>query len=278
MTRHRRDPWKGAIVPPCGPGERSRSIAKAHHAMPSSTKTSKTVRSASTKPTDLTAQASSAVASLKELASQLPIDDALPPQAAKAARGMNRVPIDVLSIAANVLAHDPSQYPQFDATEAQAAVAFEQAMTPVVQAAQSLSDRLRKTILKRRSAMATQALALYAAMKANARLPKNEQSRTQVKTMAKLLTTNHTSRATSVTQKETAQYVKTAKIQKRQQVAQAVADEANAKANYVAALAALQTASTAGTAAEPIAPQATPAPAASPTPAAHSASSVTPGH
>lgn len=239
-----------------------------------SKKTVRTVR-----PIDLNTQASNAVASLKDLASKLPIDDALPPQAAKTARAMNRVPLEVLSIAANVLADDPSQYPQFDATEAKAAVDFEQAMGPVAQAAQALSDSLQKTVLKRRSAMATQALALYAVMKGNARLPKSEQSRTQVKAMGNLLTTNRKSRATSVSQKETAQYVQKAKAQKKSMVAQAAADEATTKAAYVSALAALQTASTAGAAPQPIATQATPAPAssspaASPTPAAP----VTPGH
>jgi hypothetical protein len=251
-------------------------------------KTRKTIRNASPKPTDLNTQASSALATLKELASQLPIDDALPPQAARSAKALNRVPLEVLSIAASVLAEAPSQYPQFDATEAQAAVTFEQAMGPVAQAAQNLSDSLQKTVLKRRSAMATQALALYASLKANARLPQNEQSRTQVKAIGKLLTTSHKSRATSVTQRETAQYAKATKLQKKQQVAQAAADQASSKANYAAALAALETAATASTAAPPTATQATPAPAssspaASPTPAVPSASSapvtsVTPGH
>jgi hypothetical protein len=229
-------------------------------------------------PPSLTTQASGALASLKALSSSLPIDDALPPKELAAAKVSNRVPLEVMTIASSVLNEDPTQYPQFDATGAKAAVDYEQAMAPVAQAAQVLSSRIEKSILKRRSTMATQALALYAVMKGASRLPANEATRTQVKTMKALLTVKPKSRATAVTQKETQQVTKVMRSQKKAKAAQAELDAASGKAALANAEAATQVAANADLIPQAPTPPAPSAQPASPPAAAPAPVSVTPSH
>lgn len=257
--------------------------------MTSSKHTSSHATHASTAPTTATsatptpsvsvsAQAGDALASLKQLTGALPIDDAMPPKALAAAKVSNRVPVEVMSIAANILNDAPSQYPQFDATEAQAAVDYEQAMVPVAQAAQVLSTRITKSVLKRRSAMATQALALHAVMKGTARLPTNQQTRTQLKSMSKLLTTKRKSRATAVTKKDTAGVATVIRSQKKAQAAQAAVTAATGKAAIAGAEAVVRVTANAGVLPQTPAPSAPPVAPTAPVAPASSAPVVSPTH
>jgi hypothetical protein len=216
---------------------------------------------------DVATEAADAVAQIKQIISALPIDDAIPPDQVTGTRVTNRVPLEAMIIAARVLAENPGQFPHFDAADAQAAIAYEQAMQPVLEAATVLTTRLGKSLLKRRAAMAQQTLALYQVMKGASRLAANEETRTQVKQLSKLFTTKRKSRATDVTQKETKIMVKTRKSAKKQAEAQAKADAASTEAAIASAQAALDAAIAAGavpqvvTSPEPVAP-----PASGPTP------------
>ena len=186
----------------------------------------------STHTTSIQTQASDALALIKEVTGKLPIDDALPPKDLQAAKVTNRVPLEVMTIASSVLNEDPTQFPQFDGAGIRSAVEYEQAMAPVAVALQVLAERVQKSVLKRRAGAANQSLALYAVMKGTARLPANEQTRTQVRTMGQLLTTNRKSRATSVTEKEKEQFAKGLKVSKKAAAAKATVDDASAKAAY----------------------------------------------
>lgn len=172
-------------------------------------------------------------------------------------------------IAASVLKNDPKRFPQFDATEAQAAIDYENEMAPVAQASLVLSKRISKSILKRRTTMAQQTLALYQMMKGAARLATNEETRTQVQQLKKLFTNTPKSRATDVTKEETNAMVKTRKSAKKQALAQARATAANNDAAIASAQAALDAAIAAGDVAQLVmAPATTASPAATPAPAA----------
>jgi hypothetical protein len=216
--------------------------------------------------TDLATTAASALATLKDLDSTLPLDDALPARELVAAKIANRVPNEAMSIVSTVLNDDPTHYPQFDAAEAKAALEYEQTMSPVGDAVRALADRIDKSVLKRRSALANTTLALYVVLKGNARLPANEKTRTQVKRLSTLLTTKRKSRATSVTQVETEQAQKEIRAQKVIKVAQAAADAATGKASIATASAAL-VAARGGAALPPAAPPVTTSPAAPASPA-----------
>jgi hypothetical protein len=213
------------------------------------------------------ALAKAAIADLKGLATELPLDDAITKQAFAQLRVNNRVPLGVLSIAAQILNEAPALFPQFDAVEAQAALDYVTAMGPVATAASALATRLRRSVFKRRANAANQALALYAVLKGTARLPANVPMLDQVKEMGQLLTTHRKSRKTSVTKKETGQMVKVARTRKQAEVAQAEADQATAKAAAAHAVAAAQAEANEGSpSAAP--PAASPAPSTPPTPAA----------
>ena len=131
-----------------------------------------------------------------------------------------------------------------------------------------LAERLQRSILKRKTTMANQSLALYAVMKGTLRLDVSEQTRSQVKTMTKLLTTNRTSRATSVTVKETSAAVRTMTAQKKAKVAQATVSDASNKAAFASVHAAIQAAANSGspppTLVESSPARVAPAPVASP--------------
>jgi len=244
-----------------------------------------------TKKSDVTTQAASALDSLRALTSALPIDDAIPPNQMAATKVTSRVPLEAMTIAAGVLANNPKQFPQFDGTEAQAAIDYETAMAPVGQAALVLSKRIAKSVLKRRSGTAHQTLALYQVMKGTSRLSTNEETRTQVQQLKKLFTTKPKSRDTSVTQVETQKLVKTAKSAKKQAVAQANAADANNKATIATAQATLEAAVAAGTVSQfvaavtapssPAAPAVAPAAPAAVVPAAPAtaaSATITPSH
>ena len=195
---------------------------------------------------DVTTQAAEALAALKQLTAGLPIDDAIPDNQMDATKVTHRVPLEAMAIAASVLTENPAHFPQFDATDARGAMAYEQAMTPVAQAAQVLANRVTKSVLKRSSNMAHQTLALYQVMKGTSRLATNEETRTQVKQLSTLLTTFHKTRATSVPQTEVDAMVKTRKSAKKQALAQAKADAASNEAAIASAQAALDAAVAAG--------------------------------
>jgi hypothetical protein len=251
----------------------------------SKSKTKKTTKS------DVKTQATDAVASLKQLTTSLPIDDAIPSNQVASTRVTGRVPLEAMTIAAAILQNDPKQFPQFDGTEARAAIDYENAMVPVGQAALVLSKRITKSVLKRRSNMAHQTLALYQVLKGTSRLATNEEIRTQVQQLKKLFTLNPKSRDTNVTQAETKQLVKGARSAKKQSVAQAKAADANTEATIATAQATLEAAVAAGTVSQfvaavtapssPAAPGAAPAPSAatvSAAPATAAAGAITPGH
>jgi hypothetical protein len=226
---------------------------------------SKTTKS---KKNDVTTQAADALASLKQLTASLPIDDAISPDQVAVTRAANRVPLAAISIAAGILKDDPKSFPHFDAADAQAAIEYEQQMAPVGQAALVLSQRIAKSVRKRRGNTARQTLALYQVMKGTSRLTTNEVTRTRVAQLKKLFTLNHKSRDMSVTQEETKQLVKTAKSAKKQSVAQAKAAEANTEATIATAQATLEQAVAAGTVSQLLAAVTTPSsggpPAAAP--------------
>jgi hypothetical protein len=196
---------------------------------------------------DVTTQAASALDSIRALSAALPIDDAIPPNQMAATKVTSRVPLEAMTIAAAVLANNAKQFPQFDGTEAQAAIDYETAMVPVAQAALVLSKRITKSVLKRRSGTAHQTLALYQVMKGTSRLSANEETRTQVEQLKKLFTTRAKSRAADVTQAEAEKMVKTAKSKKKQAVAEAKAADASNVATIATAHATLDAAVAAGT-------------------------------
>jgi hypothetical protein len=195
-----------------------------------------------TKTSDLAKLGSDAVATLKQLTSELPIDDALTPKELAAAKVSNRVPLEAIAVASSVLNEAPEQFPQFDAVGTQTAVEYETTMAPVAQAARVLAERIEKSILKSRSGVANQTLALYAVMKGTARLPASEVTRTQVKQLAALLTTRHKSRNVEVTQDEALKLTRVLKSQKKVALAQAKVASAAKDAAFAQADAAMQAA------------------------------------
>ena len=228
-----------------------------------SSKSTKSTKSTKTTTSDVATQATAAIASLKQLVSSLPIDDSIPPNQMSATRVTSRVPLDAMMIASSILADNPKQFPQFDAGEAKAAIEYEQQMAPVGQAALVLSKRITKSILKRRSGMAHQTLALYQVMKGTSRLDGNEETRTQVQQLKKLFTTKRKTRDTEVTQDEAQTMVKTRKGEKKSEVAQAKLSEAANEAAAATAQANLDAAIAAGNVAAFVAPAAaSPAPPA----------------
>jgi hypothetical protein len=254
---------KGATVNPNG-SDAGALVSRASTTMTvSKSKTKKSTKS------DVTTQATDALASLKQLTASLPIDDAIPPNQMAATKVSNRVPLEAMTIAAGILNDDPKRFPQFDGADAQAAIDYEQQMVPVGQAALVLSKRIARSVLKRRSNMAHQTLALYQVMKGTSRLSTNEETRTQVQQLKKLFTLNPKSRDTDVTQVETKKLVKTAKSTKKQSVAQAKAADANNDAAIATAQASLEAAVAAGTVSQFVAavtaPSTATAPVAAPT-------------
>lgn len=237
---------------------------------------------------DVSTQAADALAAIKQVTASLTIDDAIPPNQMAATKVSNRVPLEAMTIAAGILKDDPKRFPQFDGADAQAAIDYEQQMVPVGRAALVLSKRIAKSVLKRRSNMAHQTLALYQVMKGTSRLDTNEETRTQVQELKKLFTLNPKSRDTSVTQEHTKQLVKGAKSVMKQTAAQAAAADANEKAALATAQATLQAAVSAGTVSEfvaavtaPSSPAAAPAAPAATVPAAPAAAApgtITPSH
>jgi hypothetical protein len=211
------------------------------------------------------AQAASALTALRVIATNLPLDDSLTPTALKHARATNRVPLDVMVIASNILQADQARFGDFDANEARAAVEYEQAMLPVAREARALADSIDRSVMKRRSAAATQSLALYATLKGVARIPANEKTRSHVKEMRALLTTNKKKRATSVTQAETKGLAKVARSAKVAALKSAAAKVAVEDATIAAAEAA--TAAAAHGSALPSAPSSVATKAPAPTPA-----------
>jgi hypothetical protein len=261
---------KGATVNPNGSGAGA-LVSGASTPMTASKSKTKTT----TKKSDISTQAADALASLKQVTANLTIDDAIPPNQLAATKVSNRVPLAALTIAAGILQNDPKQFPQFDGADAQAAIDYEQQMVPVGQAALVLSKRIAKSVLKRRSNMAHQTLALYQVMKGTSRLSTDEGTRTQVQQLKKLFTLNPRSRATDVTQAETKKLVKTAKSARKQAVAQAKAADANNAATIATAQATLEAAVAAGTVSQFVAAvTAPPAPAAPPAAPAASVATV----
>lgn len=191
-----------------------------------------------TKPIDLATLSASFLARLRALASTLPLDDSLTPAELQHARMAKRIPLQALVIAAGVLEAEPARFPDFDAADARAAVDYEQTMAPIADEMRVLAASIDRSVMKRRSAAAKQSLALYATMKGVARLPANEKTRSQVKEMADLLTTNRKKRDTSVTLAETEQLKKVARSAKVARVKRAQASSAAAEAATAAAIAA----------------------------------------
>jgi hypothetical protein len=206
---------------------------------------------------DIGSQAADALATLKQLTSALPIDDAIPPKDMSATRVIGRVPLEAMTIATGVIADAPAQFPQFDPVDAQGTIDYEQAMVPVAQAAQVLSSRITKSVLKRRTQLAQETLALYQVMKGTSRLPASEQTRTQVKQMSKLLSTRRKVRATEVSQTEADQMVKTRKTEKKAAVASTKLAAVAGEAALANAQVTLQAAANAGTLPPPPLPGAT---------------------
>jgi hypothetical protein len=216
-------------------------------------------QTASTPPvTDVTTEAANAIASLRHIASVLPLDDSLTPSELKHARAGSRVPLEVLSIAAGVLEEDPSRFPDFDASQARNAVTYEQTLVPVAVEARALAASIDRSVMKYRSGAADQSLALYATLKGLSRVPTNEKTRSQVKDLRALLSKTRKIRATSVTQVETKQLVKVAKSAKVASVKSTKASEAAAEAAAATALANLAAGSDSATAPTPAAPVVSP--------------------
>src|SRR5437762_6303934 len=117
-----------------------------------------------------------------------------------------------------------------------------------------LPTRLGQSILKRRAGRAQRTLALYQVLKGTSRLATNEESRTQVKELSKLVTTRRKSRAADVTQKEADVLVKARKSAKKQALARAKGDAASTQATIASARAALDAAIAAGMVLEVLAP------------------------
>jgi hypothetical protein len=248
-------------------------VAHNHAPVPSSASPD-AVEVVATPPDDVTTQAAKAVAALLALSNTLPIDDAIPPKDLAAAKVTNRVPLKAMQIAAEILTANPGQYPQFDAAEATSSVAYEQAMQPVADNALALSQRITKSILKKRSTNAVQTLALYGTLKSVARLPASESTRGQVKQLTKLFTTNKRPRAEKVTQKELGEVAKGMKKTKVANVKAAKAAVANAAAAEAATAAGIVppgTASPVSPSVAPAAPASPPAPVAIPQTAAPAA-------
>jgi hypothetical protein len=178
--------------------------------------------------TSVATLAAQASAALRALSAALPLDDALPPRDANASKVSNRVSLEVLEIVASILEAAPDQYPHFDAKGARASIAYEQAMRPVADDLRALAARIDRSILKRRSKNASEALALYGTLKSVARLPAKEAARDQVKQLKELLTTYKPPRAEKVTKKEleaTAQKMKKTKEARAKAAEAAIAAE-----------------------------------------------------
>lgn len=162
----------------------------------------------------LTAVASKAAVSLGSLANTLPLDDSMSPEDVKASRGSTRVPNSLILLAAQVVASDPTRFPDIDPEQAREAVAYETALGPIGQDALVLATRIQKSIQKKRGAAASQTLATYAILKGLARVPGNEASSGHLKQMKEVLATRKSKRSLKVTQAEAQTLVKAAKAVK----------------------------------------------------------------
>jgi hypothetical protein len=226
-------------------------------------------------PLDLTSAAAHVATLLDQISNALPFDD---PSAkdAQAAIVANRVPPAAITIAAKILEANPQRFPDLDPTVTRSALAYDQALSPLVLQLAQLQQRTAKTVLHRRGQGATQTLALYQILKGLSRVSMNKATLVQQKQLEKLIRTSHKVRATTVTKKE----LKVAKsgmtASKKSKSKAAAAAAANAEAQQAAATEAVVLAATGGATAQAATPpQAPPAPAPSPAPATVP---VTPSH
>jgi len=201
--------------------------------------------------TDINALATTALAALKKVAGDIPVDDVSPEDMAAAHVG-NRVPDEAMTIAATLLEADPKRFPAYDAKTIRSALAYEQAMKPLGTQVTLLGQQITRTAYKRKGDAATQTLSLYQSLKGLARLSKSEPTRTQQRALQKLLTNTRKPRSTTVTQAEAKKAVKGVKQTKVAAHKASLAAAATADAAQAAELAGLA------------APTEAPAPAAAP--------------
>jgi hypothetical protein len=152
-------------------------------------------------PDDFETLAAEALAALQAIGKTIPLDD-VSAQDALASRAANRCPTPAIAIAATVVEQTPARFTDFSAEAMRSAIAYEQAMAPLAVQMNLLSQRITRTLQKRRGDAATQTLVLYQSLKVLARLSPAEPTRTQEREIASLLIKNRKPRATTVTKKE----------------------------------------------------------------------------
>jgi hypothetical protein len=117
----------------------------------------------------LTTAAQAAVSLISQAQNALPLTAGLGEKARKSALRLQAIPSELLSEAATFLAANGKRYPMFDAETVQNAAQVESALNQVVSSAGSLISRVQSTVLEQRGPAMEQALALYAALKAQSR-------------------------------------------------------------------------------------------------------------
>ena len=133
------------------------------------TKGKQSTKSASLKHTKrLESLATKAVETIRALEQTLPLED-LTERERRTALGLKHVPTAVLGDAVTILEKDGDKYPGFDVSILSDALGYETAMSDVASAAQDLVEKIRRSVLKRRTPAIQASLDLYAATKAAAR-------------------------------------------------------------------------------------------------------------
>ena len=119
--------------------------------------------------------------------------------AKKRAIAFLRIPVEAIKIAIDVAERHQGRFPDFDVGSARAAVAYQQAMAPLVQQCRDMASRIEENIFATQADAAEQTLALYGSMKSLSRLNgKGESLLPQVRQLSVLVRTRGKRRAAPV--------------------------------------------------------------------------------
>ena len=166
-------------------------------------------------PSALAAQTKRALADLRALLDQLPLDGAMSARDEKAAQAAFRVPLDAIAVTERVLRDCPEHYPALDASAIDGTIAYLEAMSAVARALRDAAGRVERSMVKRRKTGADATLILYATMKGVARLGRDGALEQDIARLRDLLTTYRRPKSERVTKKEVRAEAAKAKAAKR---------------------------------------------------------------
>ena len=124
------------------------------------------------------------------------VANGLSKRAKKRAIAFLRIPAEAIMIAIDVAERHVGRFPDFEVDTAKSAIAYQQAMAPLVQQCRDMASRIEENIFATQADAAEQTLALYGSMKSLSRLNgKGESLLPQIRQLSLLVRTRGKRRA-----------------------------------------------------------------------------------